>query len=64
LLSPDGSGNIEVFTLLSLLVCFSILWWHVRRDYQDLAIWGLECDRTAQINSILLPKPLLMAIKK
>jgi hypothetical protein len=25
-----------------LLVCFSILWWHVRRDDQDLAIWGLE----------------------
>jgi hypothetical protein len=42
LLSPDGSGTIAVFTLLSLLVCFSILWWHVRRDDQDLAIWGLE----------------------
>jgi hypothetical protein len=42
LLSPDGSGSIGVFTLLSLLVCFSILWWHVCRDDKDLAIWGLE----------------------
>jgi hypothetical protein len=42
LLSPDGSGGIGVFTLLSLLVCFSILWWYVRRDDQDLAIWGLK----------------------
>jgi hypothetical protein len=42
LLSPDGSGSIGVFTLLSLLVCFSFFWWHVRRDDQDLAIWGLE----------------------
>jgi hypothetical protein len=32
LLSPDGSGSIGVFTLLSLFVCFSILWWHIRRD--------------------------------
>jgi hypothetical protein len=32
LLSPDGFGSIGVFTLLSLLVCFSILWWHFHRD--------------------------------
>jgi hypothetical protein len=37
-LSPDGSGSIGVFTLLSLLVCFSILRRHIRRDDQDLAI--------------------------
>jgi hypothetical protein len=42
LLSPDVSGGVGVSTLLSLLVSFSILWWHVRRDDQDLAIWGLE----------------------
>jgi hypothetical protein len=42
LLPPDGSGSIGVLTLLSLFVCFSILWWYVRRDDQDLAIWGLE----------------------
>jgi hypothetical protein len=42
LLSLDSSGSIGIFKLLSLLVCFSILWWHIRRDDQDLAIWGLE----------------------
>jgi hypothetical protein len=42
LLSLDSSGSIGVFMLLSFLICFSILWWHVRRDDQDLAIWGLE----------------------
>jgi hypothetical protein len=42
LLLPDSSGSISVFTLLSLLVSFSILLWHIRRDDQDLAIWGLE----------------------
>jgi hypothetical protein len=42
LLSPDGFGSIGVFTLLSLLVCFSILRRHIRRDDQDLAIKGLE----------------------
>jgi hypothetical protein len=39
LLSPDGSGSFGDFTLLLLLVYFSILWWHVCRDDQDLAIW-------------------------
>jgi hypothetical protein len=39
LLSPDSSGSIGVFRLLSLLVCYSILWWYVYRDDQDLAIW-------------------------
>jgi hypothetical protein len=38
LLSSDGSGSIGVLTLLALLVCFSILWWYIRRDGQDLAI--------------------------
>jgi hypothetical protein len=38
LLSADGSGSIGVFTLLTLLVCFSILWWYIRRDDQDLAV--------------------------
>jgi hypothetical protein len=38
LLSSDGSGSISVLTLLTLLVCFSILWWYIRRDRQDLAI--------------------------
>jgi hypothetical protein len=38
LLSPDGSGSIGVFTFLTLLICFSILRWWIRRDDQDLAI--------------------------
>jgi hypothetical protein len=38
LLSSDGSGSIGVFTLLTLLICFSILRWYVRKDDQDLAI--------------------------
>jgi hypothetical protein len=38
LLSSDGSGSIGVFTLLTLLVCFSILWRHICKDDQDLAI--------------------------
>jgi hypothetical protein len=38
LLSSDSSGGIGVFTLLTLHVCFSILWWHICRDDQDLAI--------------------------
>jgi hypothetical protein len=42
LLSPDGSGSIGIFMLLSLFICFSILWWYVCGDGQDLAIWGLE----------------------
>jgi hypothetical protein len=41
-LSSDGSGGVSVFTLLALRVCFSILRWYIRRDDQDLAIWGLE----------------------
>jgi hypothetical protein len=42
LLSSDGSGSISVFTLLTLLVYFSILRRYVCRDDQDLAIWGLK----------------------
>jgi hypothetical protein len=42
LLSPDDSGSIGVFTLLTLLICFSILRRYIRRDDQDLAIWSLE----------------------
>jgi hypothetical protein len=38
LLSPDSSGSIGVFTILSLRVYFSILWRHICRDDQDLAI--------------------------
>jgi hypothetical protein len=38
LLSSDGSGSISVLTLLTLLVCFSILRWYIRRYSQDLAI--------------------------
>jgi hypothetical protein len=33
-----SSGSIGIFTLLTLRVCFSILWWYIRRDDQDLAI--------------------------
>jgi hypothetical protein len=38
LLSSDGSGSVGILTLLALLICFSILGWHIRRDDQDLAI--------------------------
>jgi hypothetical protein len=38
LLSSDGSGSISVLTLLTLLICFSILRRYIRRDDQDLAI--------------------------
>jgi hypothetical protein len=38
LLSSDGSGSIGIFTLLTLLIYFSILQWYIRRDDQDLAI--------------------------
>jgi hypothetical protein len=38
LLSADGSSSIDVFTLLTLLICFSVLRWYIRRDDQDLAI--------------------------
>jgi hypothetical protein len=37
-LSSDGSGSFGVFTLLMLLICFSILQRYIRRDDQDLAI--------------------------
>jgi hypothetical protein len=37
-LSSDGSGSISVLTLLTLLVCFSILRRYIRRDSKDLAI--------------------------
>jgi hypothetical protein len=32
LLSPDGSSSVGVFTLLTLLIGFSILWQYIRRD--------------------------------
>jgi hypothetical protein len=38
LLSSDGFGSIGIFTLLMLLICFSILWRYIRRDDQDLVI--------------------------
>jgi hypothetical protein len=38
LLLPDGSGGIGVFTLLTLIIYFSILRRYIRRDDQDLAI--------------------------
>jgi hypothetical protein len=38
LLSPDGSSSIGVFMLLMLLIYFSILRRHIRRDDQDLVI--------------------------
>jgi hypothetical protein len=42
LLSSDNSGGVGVFTLLTLRVCFSVLWWYIRRDDQDLTIQSLE----------------------
>jgi hypothetical protein len=42
LLSSDGSCSVIIFTLLTLLICFSILRRYIRKDDQDLAIWGLE----------------------
>jgi hypothetical protein len=38
LLSSDSSGGVGVFTLLTLHVCFSFLWWYICKDDQDLAI--------------------------
>jgi hypothetical protein len=38
LLSSDSSGSIGILTLLALLICFSMLGWHIHRDDQDLAI--------------------------
>jgi hypothetical protein len=38
LFSSDGSSSTGVFTLLTLLICFSILRWYIRRDDQDLPI--------------------------
>jgi hypothetical protein len=38
LLLLDGFGSIGIFTLLTLLICFSVLRWYIRRDDQDLAI--------------------------
>jgi hypothetical protein len=38
LLSSNSSGSIGVLTLLTLFICFSILWRYIRRDDQDLAI--------------------------
>jgi hypothetical protein len=32
LLSLDGSGSIGIFTLLTLLICFSVLRRYIRRD--------------------------------
>jgi hypothetical protein len=38
LLSSNSLGSISVFALLTLRICFSILWWYICRDGQDLAI--------------------------
>jgi hypothetical protein len=38
LLSSDNSSSIGILTLLALLICFSMLGWHIHRDDQDLAI--------------------------
>jgi hypothetical protein len=38
LLSSDSSGSIDVFTLLTLFICFSILRWYIRKDDQGLTI--------------------------
>jgi hypothetical protein len=38
LLSSDSSGGVGIFTLLTLHVCFSVSWWYICRDDQDLAI--------------------------
>jgi hypothetical protein len=42
LLSSNSSGSISVLTFLVLLVRFSFLRWYIRRDGQDLAIYGFE----------------------
>jgi hypothetical protein len=42
LLSSDSSGDVGVFTLLTLRVYFFILRWYICRDDQDLAIQSLE----------------------
>jgi hypothetical protein len=36
LLSSDSSSSISVLTRLTLFICFSILWWYIHRDDQDL----------------------------
>jgi hypothetical protein len=38
LLSSNSLGSVGVFTLLTLRVRFSVLWWYIYRDDQDLAI--------------------------
>jgi hypothetical protein len=38
LLSSDSSGSVGVFTLLTLLICFSVLRRYIHGDDQDLAI--------------------------
>jgi hypothetical protein len=38
LLSPDSSGGVGIFTLLTLRVYFSVLRWYICRDNQDLMI--------------------------
>jgi hypothetical protein len=38
LLSLDNTGDVGVFTLLTLRVCFSVLRWYICRDDKDLAI--------------------------
>jgi hypothetical protein len=42
LLSSNGSGSVGVLALLALLIGFSILRWYIRRNDQDLAIWGFK----------------------
>jgi hypothetical protein len=38
LLSSNSSGSVGVLALLVLPIGFSILWWYIRRDDQDLTI--------------------------
>jgi hypothetical protein len=42
LLLTSSSGGVGVPSLQALFACFSILRWYIRRDDQDLAIYGLE----------------------
>jgi hypothetical protein len=37
-----NSGGVGVLALYALLICLSVLRWYIRRDDQDLAIWGVE----------------------
>jgi hypothetical protein len=38
LLPTNSSSSVGVLALLAWFICFSILWWYVHRDDQELAI--------------------------